>query len=66
MDGQEANGTIVTWLGVGLTQTPMSIAQFIGIVIGLFGFSLSAYSVVTRNRHNKFMRELAEKKAGKR
>lgn len=62
MTGQETTSAGVMGTGVVLTQTPITLAQLVGIVIGVLGFAWNVYAVITRNRHNRFMREQARKR----
>ena len=55
----------VTGTGVALTQVPMTMAQGLGLVIGVLGLAWNIYAVITRNRHNRFVREQAEKARNK-
>ena len=61
MTGQETTSAGVTGAGVVLTQAPITLVQMTGMVIGALGLAWNVYAVITRNRHNKFMREQAEK-----
>lgn len=56
-NGSEAAGATLTVGGAVMTQTPVSLAQVAGIVIGAMGILIQIYSVWTRNHHNKFVRE---------
>ncbi|WP_299946946.1 hypothetical protein [uncultured Microbulbifer sp.] len=63
MNGQEAGSATVTVAGVGLTQTPATPLQVLGVIIAMLGLVWNVYAVITRNRHNKFVREQAKKSA---
>ncbi|MFS1526133.1 hypothetical protein ACL7TT_18855 [Microbulbifer sp. 2304DJ12-6] len=65
MNGQEAGSATVTVAGVGLTQTPATPLQVLGVVIATLGLVWNVYAVITRNRHNKFVREQAKKSGTK-
>ncbi|WP_444891768.1 hypothetical protein ACJJIE_00210 (plasmid) [Microbulbifer sp. TRSA001] len=60
MNGQEAGSTGVMATGVGLTQVPSSWLQMAGILIAGLGLIWNVYAVITRNKHNKFVREQHE------
>ncbi|WP_299948582.1 hypothetical protein [uncultured Microbulbifer sp.] len=61
MNGQEAGSATVTVAGVSLTQTPVTPLQVLGVIIAMLGLVWNVYAVITRNRHNKFVREQAKK-----
>ncbi|WP_299947759.1 hypothetical protein [uncultured Microbulbifer sp.] len=63
MNEQEVGSATVTVMGVGLTQTPATPLQVLGVVIATLGLVWNVYAVITRNRHNKFVREQAKKSA---
>ncbi|WP_299947554.1 hypothetical protein [uncultured Microbulbifer sp.] len=52
MNGQEAGSATVTVAGVGLTQTPATPLQVLGVIIAMLGLVWNVYAVITRNRHN--------------
>ncbi|MFS1524733.1 hypothetical protein ACL7TT_11555 [Microbulbifer sp. 2304DJ12-6] len=64
MNEQEAGSAIVTVMGVGLTQTPVTPLQVLGVIIATLGLAWNVYAVITRNRHNKFVREQHKQNRG--
>lgn len=63
MPQQEIASAATIGTGVALTQAPMTLAQGAGLVIGFLGLVWNIYAVITRNRHNRFVREQAQKAA---
>lgn len=57
MNGQEAGSATVTVAGAALTQTPVNWLQVFGLILAALGFVWNVYALITRNQHNKFMRE---------
>ncbi|WP_444922678.1 hypothetical protein ACJJH9_00205 (plasmid) [Microbulbifer sp. DLAB2-AF] len=60
MNGQEAGSTTVTAAGVGLTQAPFNWLQVVGLLLAVLGLVWNVYAVITRNQHNRFIREQRE------
>ncbi|USD19802.1 hypothetical protein MJO52_11990 [Microbulbifer variabilis] len=60
MTGQEAGSAGVTGTGVVLTQTPFNWLQVVGVLLAALGLVWNVYAVITRNQHNRFIREQRE------
>ncbi|GAB2507197.1 hypothetical protein GCM10008940_06410 [Microbulbifer agarilyticus] len=61
MNGQEGSAAITTAAGVGMTQVPVSPVQLVGLIVASLGLIWNVYATVTRNKHNKFVRDQAKK-----
>ncbi|WP_020411253.1 hypothetical protein [Microbulbifer variabilis] len=64
MKEQVAGSAGVTGAGIGLTQTPVDWLQVVGILIAGLGLIWNIYAVITRNQHNRYMREKRDKSDG--
>ncbi|GAA5442636.1 hypothetical protein Misp06_00810 [Microbulbifer sp. NBRC 101763] len=60
MNVHEAGSASVTGAGVVLTQTPINWLQVVGVLIAALGLVWNVYAVITRNQHNRFIREQRE------
>ncbi|WP_445362062.1 hypothetical protein ACJJIQ_00080 (plasmid) [Microbulbifer sp. ANSA003] len=61
MNVQEASSAGLTGAGVGLTQASVDWLQVVGILIAGLGLIWNIYAVITRNQHNRYMREKRDK-----
>ncbi len=61
MNGQEGSAVATTAAGVGMTQVPVSPVQLVGLIVATLGLIWNVYATITRNKHNKFVRDQAAK-----